>query len=89
MRQLAAAAGVSDDAIESARDSDDPKGELRRLIQAHSAPLRPSRSELQPFSVKELRMRATTLNVPETAIEEARDSEAPKSALIDLILAHD
>eukprot|EP01043_Picozoa_sp_COSAG02_P030494 COSAG02_NODE_1948_length_10297_cov_13.589429_2_plen_224_part_00 len=87
LRDRAASVGVSANQIEDARDSDDPKGELIKLIVGQRAPAGPTRAELQVLDVKGLRTKATAAGVPDDAIEDARDSDDPKAALINLILS--
>jgi hypothetical protein len=92
LRERAAKAGCDQAAIEDARDGDDPKTELIELIlqQAKSqAPLDANalRAELAALRVPELRGRAAAEGVSDTAIEDARDGDDPKTELIELIVA--
>jgi hypothetical protein len=87
LRSRAAAAGVSEDAIEDARDGDDPKKDLIALILAAQTGSQMSAEELSGLSVKDLRSRAAAAGVSEDAIEDARDGDDPKKDLIALILA--
>ena len=91
LRKRAAAAGVSHDAIEEARDSDEPKPAIIVLIKAtaarNAAKQRAQAAELQQLKLPELRKRAAAAGVDPDALEEARDSDEPKQAIIGLILA--
>eukprot|EP01052_Picozoa_sp_SAG31_P014594 SAG31_NODE_913_length_11064_cov_4.529594_3_plen_610_part_00 len=44
------------------------------------------RTELTPLSVRELRQRAVTVNVDSALLEDARDSDNPKGAILELIV---
>lgn len=91
LRKRAAAAGVSQDAIEEARDNDEPKLAIIALIKAtvarNEAKQRAQAAELQQLKLPELRKRAVAAGVDLDALEEARDSDEPKQAIIGLILA--
>jgi hypothetical protein len=89
LREHAVSRGVGAHEIEHARDSDNPKAALVQLIQAKGplGPTGPTREELQGLSVKDLRQKASALNMDAGAIEHARDSDDPRAALIDLILS--
>lgn len=91
LRKRAAAAGVSQDAIEEARDNDEPKLAIIALIKAtvarNEAKQRAQAAELQQLKLPELRKRAVAAGVDPDALEEARDSDEPKPAIIGLILA--
>eukprot|EP01046_Picozoa_sp_COSAG06_P038871 COSAG06_NODE_4529_length_4153_cov_1.937193_7_plen_280_part_00 len=91
LRQKAAACGITNGAIEDARDSDDPRSELTALIikkQAmDGAALETLKVKLSKMNVKDLRMRAAALGVNDDAIEEARDADDPQTELVALILA--
>eukprot|EP01044_Picomonas_judraskeda_P004388 COSAG03_NODE_385_length_8317_cov_7.240813_7_plen_104_part_00 len=88
---VSAAAGVSQDAIEEARDNDEPKLAIIALIKAtvarNEAKQRAHAAELQQLKLPELRKRAVAAGVDLDALEEARDSDEPKQAIIGLILA--
>ena len=45
------------------------------------------RQELQQLALKDLRLRAEATGVDKDAIEDARDGDAPKETIIELILA--
>lgn len=93
LRQRAIADGCEESQIEEARDSDDPKAELIDLIEQQASKAPPQvdlvalRTELSVLSVKELRARATTAGVDADALEEARDMDDPKSAIVELVVA--
>ena len=92
LRQKAAACGITNGAIEDARDSDDPRSELTALIikkqqMAAGAALDTLRAKLSKMNVKDLRMHAAALGVNDGAIEEARDADDPQTELVALILA--
>ena len=91
LRKRAAAAGVSQDAIEEARDDDELKLAIIALIKAtvarNEAKQRAQAAELQQLKLPELRKRAVAAGVDPDALEEARDSDEPKPAIIGLILA--
>jgi hypothetical protein len=83
LRAQAAAAGVPPDAIEEARDADDPKAALLALIAA----AKPDPAALQTLNLKDLRAKAAAAGVPANQIEDARDGDDPKQELIALIMA--
>ena len=83
LRVQAAAAGVPPDAIEDARDADDPKATLLALIAA----AKPDPAALQGLNLKDLRAKAAAAGVPANQIEDARDGDDPKQELIALIMA--
>ena len=83
LRTQAAAAGVTPDAIEEARDADDPKAALLALIAA----AKPDPAALQALNLKDLRAKAAAAGVPANQIEDARDGNDPKQELIALIMA--
>jgi hypothetical protein len=83
LREQAVAAGVDSDAIEEARDQDDPKAALLALI----ASAKPDPVMLRTMNTKDLRIKAGAIGVGADAIELARDSDDPKEALISLIMA--
>ena len=83
LRVQATAAGVPPDAIEEARDADDPKATLLALIAA----AKPDPVALQALDLKDLRAKAAAAGVPANQIEDARDGDDPKQELIALIMA--
>ena len=75
-------AGVDEDKIDDARDSDDARASLTALIieaegsaDSQQAPLL---DELRQLGLKQLRLRAAAEGVDEDAIEDARDGDSPK-----------
>ena len=86
LRQKAEEMGIGPEAIELARDSDDPQAELKSLIVSASAAAPPTIVEdLSGLSTKELRQKAEEMGIDPGAVELARDSDDPKTALIALI----
>ena len=79
LREIAAKKGVAHEAIEHARDGDDPRAELIALITTQSA------VDYGSMAVKELREIAAKKGVAHEAIENARDGDDPKAELIALI----
>ena len=84
---------------QEARDSDEPKEAIIALIVNASeakavaaargaATLRAVEAELQQLKLPDLRKRAAAAGASADAIEDARDGDDPKTALIALILAH-
>ena len=91
LRKRAADLGVSEDAIEGARDGDQPKEDLIALIvakQSGGGAAAALEAELAPLTLKELRARAAAEGVSEDAIDDARDGDQPKDDLIALIVAN-
>eukprot|EP01043_Picozoa_sp_COSAG02_P032706 COSAG02_NODE_2197_length_9546_cov_12.648354_4_plen_255_part_00 len=86
LREHAASCGISADAIEAARDGENPKMELTQLIEAYRMP--PSGPDLTAMTMKELREHAASCGISADAIEAARDGENPKMELTQLIEAH-
>jgi hypothetical protein len=88
LRLIAAQKGIADDAIEHARDADDPKAELLALMRAHDDAPTPAPIDFGNKTVRELREIASTAGVTHEAIEAARDGSDPRGELIALIVAH-
>eukprot|EP01047_Picozoa_sp_COSAG01_P064198 COSAG01_NODE_8454_length_2780_cov_13.679597_2_plen_541_part_01 len=95
LRKRALSDGVAADAIEDARDGDDPKGDLVQLIvgqaerrHAEAAVSHRKRleKELQGLNVGALRKRAQAQGVGAAQVEAARDGDDPKAELIQLIV---
>eukprot|EP01047_Picozoa_sp_COSAG01_P068525 COSAG01_NODE_9924_length_2300_cov_5.852340_1_plen_514_part_10 len=95
LRKRALSDGVAADAIEAARDGDDPKGDLVQLIigqaerrHAEAAVSHRKRleEELQALNVGALRKRAQAQSVEPARVEAARDGDDPKAELIQLIV---
>ena len=79
LRKRAADLGVSEDAIEGARDGDQPKEDLIALIvakQSGGGAAAALEAELAPLTLKELRARAAAEGVSEDAIDDARHATA-------------
>ena len=97
LRKRARAAGVPEDTLDDAVDSDDPKASLISvLIERHTAAStegswedREYRSELEGLRYKELRARAKEANADQDEVDDAIDSDDPKAALIDLLVQHE
>eukprot|EP01050_Picozoa_sp_SAG11_P006460 SAG11_NODE_501_length_8895_cov_12.129832_11_plen_751_part_01 len=92
LKKRARAAGLSQAAIDTAGDSDDPKTALIELVvAAEMAVDDPAaaalRQQLYALKRSELLLRARTWGVPEDVLDAAGDADDPNSALIDLILA--
>ena len=71
LRERAQRVGVPAQAIEDARDSADPKGQLVELIVAEV-------DQLNAMGMRDLRARAAQAGVSAHAIDEARDGAEPK-----------
>ena len=103
LRKRAVAAGISKDDIEEARDADEPKKDMIALIVAatprnqgatradviarQAASQRALKAELQQLKMPELRKRAAAAGISKDDIEDARDADEPKGAMISLILS--
>eukprot|EP01051_Picozoa_sp_SAG22_P012557 SAG22_NODE_1317_length_4765_cov_2.131590_1_plen_197_part_10 len=97
LRKRAIAAGVDGDALEDARDSENPKDEISCLIvaaelvddTASAAAEREAalHAELCLLPIRELWKRAIAAGVDGDALEDARDSENPKGEISCLIVA--
>eukprot|EP01046_Picozoa_sp_COSAG06_P022340 COSAG06_NODE_1727_length_8571_cov_31.340770_2_plen_701_part_00 len=91
LKERAAAAGISAQKIEAARDEEEPKPALIALIVAHhedaASKAKAQHDKLQSLTNKELKERAAAAGISAQKIEAARDEEEPKPALIALILS--
>ena len=87
LRKRAAAAGATEDDIEDARDSDNPKEALMELILAQQEKSAATTAEFEGLTLKELRQRAIEAGVDADDIEDARDADEPKEAMIALLIA--
>jgi hypothetical protein len=97
LRTRAEADGVDKDQIEEARDGEQPKEDIIKLLIAKhagggtaaalEAELAQLETELVQLSLKELRTRAEADGVDDDRIEEARDGEQPKGDIVNLIVA--
>eukprot|EP01052_Picozoa_sp_SAG31_P029721 SAG31_NODE_2978_length_4831_cov_236.467033_2_plen_844_part_00 len=92
LRKQAKDEGVSDDEVENALDSDDPKSSLiDLLVERHAAELTEDdklRSELEGMRIRELRARAIEVGVDQDDVDDAIDNSNPKTALVALLLQH-
>jgi len=97
LEERALAAGVDEDQIDDAVDGDTPKETLIELIVAAGAYLARGtdeaartaalRDELATLKPSALRKRAAQDGIDAVKIKEAKDSDSPKDALIELIVA--
>ena len=90
MRKRARDSGVDSTLLEDAADSDDPKSAVIELLIADQlSSAGPSevdlRAELELLRLKELRGRAKAAGISTDALEDAADSDDPKSAVIELL----
>jgi hypothetical protein len=85
--EAASKAGVDQEAIEYARDGDDPQAVLIAPIEAIANPPAPAPIDFSNMTVRELREAASKAGVDQEAIEHARDGDDPKAELITLITA--
>ena len=92
LRKRAKGAGVSEDELENALDSDDPKVTLIDLLveclTAGSTEDQELRSELEGLRLRELRARAKRVNIDQDEVDDATDSDDPKAAIIELLVRH-
>ena len=87
--------GIDEGQVDDAMDSDEPKAQLIELLVkrhvsmpgAGNARVAELRRELQELTVSKLVKRATADGVLEKQVEAAVDSDDPKSALVELVLA--
>ena len=93
LRQRAEAAGIERDLIEDARDEDDPKAAVLALLLEHEAEDiakgRQLAEEQGKLGLRELRARAVQADVDDALLEDARDADEPKLAIIALIVGSD
>jgi hypothetical protein len=92
LRKRARDSGVDSTLLEDAADSDDPKSAVIELLIADQlSSAGPSeadlRAELELLRLKELRGRAKAAGISTDALEDAADSDDPKSAVIELLTA--
>jgi hypothetical protein len=85
LRMLALEMGVDGEAIEIARDEDDPRAALLALIQAHADVQQEPGPDYASMSVRDLRGIAAEHGADPEAIELARDSDDPVQELTLLI----
>eukprot|EP01045_Picozoa_sp_COSAG04_P025623 COSAG04_NODE_3397_length_2856_cov_1.203845_2_plen_336_part_00 len=87
--------GVDDATLDAAMDGQSPKADIvRLLLERHAASdrsqgeeLQALREELEGLRVMALHKRAASAGVDAATIEDAMDGEAPKAALVELLLA--
>jgi tetratricopeptide (TPR) repeat protein len=93
--QQRATAEVDDEArVDAAMDSENPKDALVALLisqysalaATHQAETQSRRNELQQMKMSSLAKQVEEMNVEDDKIEQAMDSENPKSALVELLL---
>eukprot|EP01046_Picozoa_sp_COSAG06_P051636 COSAG06_NODE_8470_length_2162_cov_2.159476_2_plen_393_part_01 len=95
LKKRARAAGVTERLLEQADDSDAPKDSVVRLLldastrsaSAMAGGQAELRQELSALKMSALKKRARTQGVDETMLEEAEDADAPREAIVDLIVA--
>ena len=93
LEQRALAEGASADATEDALDDDDPKAALIELVvlcadsSGSSSGEAELRRELEGLRLKELRARARSEDVGAEAMTAAMDSDDPKAALVEALVA--
>ena len=86
--------GIDPEAIEEARDDENPRAALIKLVVAHAPDLQESdelsreraRGELAELKMPELRRRAASAGIEVGAIEVVRDDPNPRSTLVELIM---
>ena len=92
LRKRAEGAGVSEDQLEGAIDSNEPKATLINLLveilTTSSKNDQDLRSELEGLRLKELRTRAKRANIEQDDVDDAVDSDDPKAAMVELLLWH-
>lgn len=85
LSKRAVAVGVPAEELEAAQDEDSPKAAVMALILARD-PTNQLRTELQSLKLGALSRRAIDAGVDEDDLTVAQDDDAPKVAIIDLIL---
>lgn len=89
LRKRAMDGGISEDQVEDALDSDDPKSTLVDLLVSVTEELTEDdqlRSELEGMRIRDLRSRAKEADIDEDEVDDATESSHPKAALIALLL---
>jgi hypothetical protein len=87
--QRAKEAGVDDDTLEDATDSDDPKDAVIAILLSRlevAVVASPTSADLHGMRLKELRQRARELGVGEQKLEDSLGAEDPKAAVIALVV---
>eukprot|EP01043_Picozoa_sp_COSAG02_P046498 COSAG02_NODE_4354_length_5460_cov_3.975191_3_plen_229_part_00 len=87
LRQRAKAAGMCAEQLESAMDADNPKQSLVSFLIEQQVGDALLRSELQELGLKALRRRAKDVGATAEQVLDAMDTDEPKNAVIELILA--
>jgi hypothetical protein len=80
-------AGATADEVELMQDEGDPRGALIAFIVAQQDDGADVREKLGALKLGALSRRAIVVGVAEEALEVAQDSDAPKAAIIELIIA--
>jgi len=92
LRKRAQRTGLSEVELEDATDSDEPKATLMNMLVERctvgSREGQELRSELEGLRLKELRARAKQANIDQDEMDDATDSDDPKTAMIELLLRH-
>ena len=92
LRSRAKAEGAEPEQLEEAADADDPKQAVIELLVALRADASGSgdtealRAELEGMRLKDLRQRARSQGAGADEMEEAADSDDPKTAMVELLL---
>ena len=92
LKSRAAKAGIAQGQVESVEDGHDPKDALVGMILAHydseQAVLASVRSELEAMLPREIEARATEMGITAESLDEAKDQNDVKEALIRIVTAH-
>ena len=95
LRKRARDAGVDGELLEDTTEADDPKAAVIALLIMTQSKLPPAddgqaalRTELEGLRLKELRKRAKDAGVDADDLEDTTESDDPKAAVIQLLLAH-
>ena len=97
LQKRATGAGVSDEALESAMESPDPKAALTDLLLARNTSAEGSedvaqealRDELKGLTLMSLQKRVAIAGITGDELEDAMEADDPKAATIQLLLAHE
>ena len=87
LSQRATAVGATPQELTAAQDSDDPKTSVIALIMSKSGAADQLRSDLRGLKLGQLNVRAAAAGVGQDQRTAALDADAPKPALIELIVA--
>jgi hypothetical protein len=92
LRKRASDEGISEDEVEDAIDSDEPKAALiDLLVERHASKSTQDsdvQSELRGMSVRDLRARAKEAGIDQDEVDDATDSDEPKAAIVALLMQH-